>query len=166
MADNQNVETETVQHENRLTFEPKVLEKIANYSVSNIDGILELRGDWTNSVRDFFSANDNRQDTKGVNAEVGEKEVALDLEVVGEYGKDLRAAFDKVIDIVVDNVQQMTGLKVVEVNMNVTDVMTANEYKRRQNEEQRQEEERRRERERDIRNQNRHGEYSDGSRVQ
>lgn len=162
---NNNTQTENVKHENSLTFEPKVLEKIANYSVSDIDGILELRGDWTTSVKDFFSTRKTTEVPKGVHAEVGEKEVALDLEVIGEYGKDLRAAFEKVVTVVSENVEKMTALKVVEVNMNVTDVLTRSEYERQQNEDERKRREQRREAQNEVQEQNREGQYSDGSRV-
>jgi hypothetical protein len=53
----------------------------------------------------------------------------------------------------------MTGLKVVEVNMNVNDVMTRTDYQKQQSED-----ERKRAEERRRAHQN--GEYSDGSRVQ
>ncbi|MGY0836630.1 Asp23/Gls24 family envelope stress response protein [Aerococcus urinaeequi] len=152
------VETnEQVKHENNLAFEPRVLERIANNSVQDIDGILELKGNFTSGVKSFFSSEDDQ--TKGVNAEVGSKEVAIDLEVIAEYGKNIPAAFDKTIEKVKANVEKMTGLKVVEVNMNVNDVMTRADYQQQQTEE-----ERKRAEERRRAHQN--GEYTDGSRVQ
>lgn len=152
------VETnEQVKHENNLAFEPRVLERIANNSVQDIDGILELKGNFTSGVKSFFSSEDDQ--TKGVNAEVGSREVAIDLEVIAEYGKNIPAAFDKTIEKVKANVEKMTGLKVVEVNMNVNDVMTRADYQQQQTEE-----ERKRAEERRRAHQN--GEYTDGSRVQ
>ena len=76
-----------------------------------------------------------------------------------EYGKDIPAAFDKVTKSVKENVQQMTGLTVVEVNMNVNDVLTRAEYERDQNEQKRAAEQQRRQA-------NQSGQYTDGSRVQ
>ncbi|MCI5775945.1 MAG: Asp23/Gls24 family envelope stress response protein [Aerococcus sp.] len=158
------VANERVEHENELTFEDRVLEKIANYSVQNIDGILELKGNFTSGFVGFFS--DSAEDTKGVSAEVGKEEVALDLEVIAEYGKDLQKAFQQTIDVVTRNVKSMTGLKVVEINMNVNDVVTRGEFEREQNEERRKKaEERKKELDR-VRDNNEQGKYSDGSRVQ
>ncbi|MCZ0717987.1 Asp23/Gls24 family envelope stress response protein [Aerococcus kribbianus] len=150
-------QNENVQHKNTLTFEGKVLEKIANISVERIDGILELKGDITSGIKDFFSSSEDS--TKGVSAEVGSKEVALDLEVVAEYGKDLTKAFDKAVEDIKKNVKDMTGLTVVEVNMNVNDIMSRAEYEKSQNEKERKEAEERRKA-------NKNGEYSDGSRVE
>ena len=147
---------EQVKHENNLAFEPRVLERIANNSVQDVDGILELKGNFTSGVKSFFSSEDDQ--IKGVNAEVGSKEVAIDLEVIAEYGKNIPAAFDKTIEKVKANVEKMTGLTVVEVNMNVNDVMTRADYQQQQSEDERQRAEERR---RAYQN----GEYADGARV-
>lgn len=155
---------ENVQHENELTFNSKVIEKIANYAVKEVDGILELKGNFTSGIKSFFSS-DDKDDTKGVNAEVGKKEVALDLEVIAEYGKDIPKAFNEAIKLISDKVGQMTNLKVVEVNMNVHDIMTKEDYDKQKNEEARKEAEERREEFQDRQEQNRQGLYSDGSRV-
>jgi uncharacterized alkaline shock family protein YloU len=148
---------EQVKHENNLAFEPRVLERIANNSVQDVDGILELKGNFTSGVKNFFSSEGDK--TEGVNAEVGSKEVAIDLEIIAEYGKNIPTAFDKAIEKIKTNVEKMTGLKVVEVNMNVNDVMTRTDYQKQQSED-----ERKRAEERRRAHQN--GEYSDGSRVQ
>ena len=150
-------QNENVNHKNTLTFEGRVLEKIANNSIERIDGILELKGDFTSGIKDFFSSNGD--ETKGVNAEVGSKEVALDLEIVAEYGKNILTAFDKAVELITKNVEKMTCLKVVEVNMNVNDVLSRAEYEKSKSEEERKKAEERRKA-------NQNGEYSDGSRVQ
>lgn len=140
------------------------MEKIVNYAAQDIDGILELKGGAGSSIKSFFSSN-NRDDTKGVTAEVGKEEVALDLEVVGEYGKDLTKAFDQLVEEVKESVKTMTGLTAVEVNMNVADIMTREDYDYKQNEDERnrREQRERNRRYRDARN--REGRYEDGSRV-
>ncbi|MGH2109630.1 Asp23/Gls24 family envelope stress response protein [Aerococcus urinaeequi] len=148
---------EQVKHENNLAFEPRVLERIANNSVQDVDGILELKGNFTSGVKSFFSSEDDK--IKGVNAEVGSKEVAIDLEVIAEYGKNIPAAFNQTIEKVKANVEKMTGLTVVEVNMNVNDVMTRADYQQQQSEEERQRAEERR-------RAHQNGEFTDGSRVQ
>ncbi|MDK6233977.1 Asp23/Gls24 family envelope stress response protein [Aerococcus sanguinicola] len=148
--------SEQVQHENELTYEDKVIQKIANYAVQNIDGILELKGGMTSGIKGFFSDN-GEDETRGVSAEVGKKEVALDLEVVGEFGKDLQKAFKDTIKVVSENVEHMTGLKVVEVNMHVNEVYTKSDYEKNKSDKEREQEARRRKEASD---------YSGSSRVQ
>lgn len=134
MAEKNN-EQQIVQHENTLSFDNRVLEKIAYYSVKEIDGILELRGDLTSNIKGFFS--NNEDETKGISAEVGKKEVALDLDIIAEYGKNMPSVFQKTKDVLTRNVKNMTGLSVIEVNMKVSDVLTRSEYDKQQNDEKR-----------------------------
>ena len=60
--------------------------------------------------------------TRGVKAEVGEKQTALDLEIVVEYGVSIADVARDVRENVVAAVERMTGLEVVEVNIAVSDV--------------------------------------------
>ena len=59
---------------------------------------------------------------RGVEAEVGEREAALDLEVVIEHGCDIRKVADELRAKVAAEVDKMTGKKVVEVNLDVVGV--------------------------------------------
>lgn len=64
----------------------------------------------------------------GVSVEVGSKEVAVDLDIVVEYGKDIPAIVESIKAIVFQNVDSMTHLRVVEVNVNVVDIRTKEEH--------------------------------------
>ncbi|MDO4593741.1 MAG: Asp23/Gls24 family envelope stress response protein [Tissierellia bacterium] len=118
---------ETQQHVSKLTFEDKVVAKIARIAVDDLDGILEMKGNLFDSVAGRFS---NEQSTAGVDVEVGEKEAAVDLQIILEYGKSAVQLFERIKKVVQENIKAMTGLNVVEVNVNVVDVMTRKEYQR------------------------------------
>jgi uncharacterized alkaline shock family protein YloU len=113
-------------HQNTLTFEGQVIKKIAGIAANEIKGILSMSGGFMSGLTDRFRSTEDI--TKGINAEVGEKQVALDLKVIVEYGKNVPAIFSETVNNVKKSVHDMTGLEVVEVNMHVEDVMTRSEF--------------------------------------
>lgn len=112
-------------HVSKLTFDNSVIEKIASIASSEVEGVLDLQGGVFTGFQERFGSGDL---TKGVDANVGEKEAALDIEIIVEYGKSAPKIFEKIKQIVSQQVNLMTGLDVVEVNVNVKDVMTRKEY--------------------------------------
>ncbi|KML30622.1 MULTISPECIES: Asp23/Gls24 family envelope stress response protein [Priestia] len=113
-------------NQNTLTFEDQVIKKIAGMAANEIKGILSMSGGFMSGLTDRFRSTEDI--TKGINAEVGEKQVALDLKVIVEYGKNVPAIFSETVHNVKKSVHDMTGLEVVEVNMHVEDVMTRSEF--------------------------------------
>ncbi|MGG0578582.1 Asp23/Gls24 family envelope stress response protein [Priestia aryabhattai] len=113
-------------NQNTLTFEDQVIKKIAGIAANEIKGILSMSGGFMSGLTDRFRSTEDI--TKGINAEVGEKQVALDLKVIVEYGKNVPSIFSETVNNVKKSVHDMTGLDVVEVNMHVEDVMTRSEF--------------------------------------
>lgn len=82
-----------------------------------------LPGDSSRTVGEFIgglSGGESR--TRGVSVEVGSTEVAVDLTVKALYGKPIPQTTQAVRDNVVRRVESLTGLKVTEVDVDVTDV--------------------------------------------
>jgi len=118
--------TEETIRQNKLTFEEQVIKKIAGLATSEVQGILSMSGGFMSGLTDRFRSTEDI--TKGIGAEVGERQVALDLRVIVEYGKNIPGVFNEAVTKIKAAMSDMTGLEVVEVNMHVEDVMTKAEF--------------------------------------
>lgn len=112
---------------NTLTFDANVVEDIANKAVLSVDGVLATQGDAFDKIQDAVSKTD---EAEGVDAEVGEVEVAIDLDIIVEYGKEIPKIQSEIVKSVSHDVNKSTGLTVVEVNVNVKDIMKLEDFKK------------------------------------
>jgi uncharacterized alkaline shock family protein YloU len=83
--------------------------------------------------------------SKGVTVEVGEEEAAVDLTMTIEYGQSIPRITDAVRRNVINRVESLSGLRVTEVNISVTDVQVPEERPMLQEQEQTEEMARRQE---------------------
>lgn len=109
-----------------LTYEDKVIQKIIGLSLEKVDGLLAVDGGFFSNLTDKIINTDNV--ANGVNVEVGKEQVAVDLNVVVEYQKNVPEIYKHIKDVVVSQVSKMTDLEVVEVNVNVVDIKTKEQY--------------------------------------
>ncbi|MFI0960845.1 Asp23/Gls24 family envelope stress response protein [Streptomyces sp. NPDC021080] len=112
----------------RTTIADGVVAKIAAASAREVPGIHGLGTGMTRAlgaVRDRVPAGRPGQ-TRGVSVEVGERQTAVDLDVV-EYGYPITDVIADMRVAVVTAVERMTGLEVVEVNVAVGDVRLPDE---------------------------------------
>ncbi|GAA1402520.1 hypothetical protein GCM10009639_46030 [Kitasatospora putterlickiae] len=101
-----------------------VVEKIAGMAAREIGGIHALG---TGLSRTFGAMRDRVPGGRGsvgrgIKAEVGEKQTAIDIALVVEYGVVIPELARQVRENIIDAVERMTGLEVVEVNIAVNDV--------------------------------------------
>ncbi|MDH6113484.1 putative alkaline shock family protein YloU [Kitasatospora sp. MAP12-15] len=108
----------------RTVLADGVVEKIAGMAAREVPGIYALGSGLSRTfgaMRDR-AAGGRSSVSRGIKAEVGEKQTAIDIALIVEYGvviPDLAAAVRRNI---IGAVERMTGLEVVEVNIAVNDV--------------------------------------------
>ncbi|MBJ7905833.1 Asp23/Gls24 family envelope stress response protein [Streptomyces sp. NPDC003656] len=113
----------------RTTIADGVVEKIAGMAARDVVGVHAMG---SGLARTFGAVRDrvpggSKAVTRGVKAEVGEVQTALDLEIVVEYGYSIGDVARAVRENVVAAVERMTSLEVVEVNIAVSDVKLPDE---------------------------------------
>lgn len=128
---NTNVEKKdstVVSHEPKgeLTYENKVIQKIIGLSLENVSGLLGIDGGFFSNLKEKIVNSDDV--TSGVNVEVGKTQVAVDLNVIVEYQKNVPALYSEIREIVSSEVAKMTDLEVVEINVNVVDIKTKEQH--------------------------------------
>ncbi|MEU5422784.1 Asp23/Gls24 family envelope stress response protein [Streptomyces sp. NPDC001407] len=113
----------------RTTIADGVVEKIAGLAARDVVGVHTMG---SGLARTFGAVRDRvpggaKSVARGVKAEVGEVQTALDLEIVVDYGVAIADVARAVRENVITAVERMTGLEVVEVNIAVSDVKLPDE---------------------------------------
>lgn len=109
----------------RTTIADAVVQKIAGIATREVSGVFNLG---TGSARAFgalrqrIPGSAGPAATQGVSVEVGEKQAAIDLDIVVEYGVSIAQLAANVRRNVITAVERMTGLEVIEVNIAVDDI--------------------------------------------
>ncbi|MFE2751926.1 Asp23/Gls24 family envelope stress response protein [Actinosynnema sp. NPDC059335] len=108
----------------RTTIASSVVQKVAGIAAREISGVHAVGG----GVSRAFGALRERipgagtASTAGVAVEVGEKQAAVDLDIIVEYGASIVDLARAVRRNVIGQVERMTGLEVIEVNIAVNDI--------------------------------------------
>lgn len=101
-----------------------VVVKVAGIAAREIPGVYDMGGGLSRTigaVRDRVPG--GRPNVgRGVKVEVGERQTAIDLDLVVEYGVPITDVARDVRENVISAVERVTGLEVVEVNVTVNDV--------------------------------------------
>lgn len=126
--ENQVKPTTTAGVKGELTYEDKVIQKIVGIALESVDGLLTVDGGFFSNIAGKLVNTDDV--TSGINVEVGKKQVAVDLDIVAEYGSDMTAIYDQIKEVVSTQANKMTNLEVIEVNVNVADVKTREQFEK------------------------------------
>lgn len=109
-----------------VTYADQVIEKMVGHALQRVPGLLSISGGFFTDIKNkLINSSDVRE---GINVEVGSKQVATDLKIVVEYGKDIPEIVETMKSIIGTEVKKMTHLEVVEVNVEVVDIKTREEF--------------------------------------
>ena len=114
-----------VTDEGQITVAEGVVQKIAGKACREIAGVHAMGTGGSRafgSIRERIPGSTGPNFAQGVGVEVGEKEAAIDLDIVVDYGVSIAELGRGIQRNVKQAVERMTGLRVVEVNIAVDDV--------------------------------------------
>ena len=106
------------------TIADSVVQKIAGVSAREVSGVYALGGGAARTIgaiRERIPGS-SQSVGQGVAVEVGERQAAIDLDLVTEYGLSIVDLSRAVRRNVIEAVEGMTGLEVTEVNVLVNDI--------------------------------------------
>ena len=113
----------------RTSIADTVVQKIASIAAREVSGVHALGGSTTRAIGAIRERipGATQSHGQGVGVEVGERQTAIDLDMVIEYGVAIPDLSNSVRRNVTSAVERMTGLEVTEVNVSVNDVYVPSE---------------------------------------
>jgi len=111
--------------EGKISVAQSVVQKIAGVACREVSGVHAMGVSTTRAfgaIRERIPGSSGPNIAQGVGVEVGETQAAIDLDIVVEYGVGIADLGRSIQRNVKQAVERMTGLDVVEVNVNVDDV--------------------------------------------
>ncbi|PPF45436.1 Asp23/Gls24 family envelope stress response protein [Pseudoclavibacter sp. AY1F1] len=116
------VPTNTAGGRGTTTIVDSVVARVAGIAARDARGVYDLGGGAARAIGAIRNAINQADQSQGVNVEVGEKQVAVDVTIVAEYPVSLQDVADGVRADVIRAIETIVGLEVTEVNVTVNDV--------------------------------------------
>jgi len=103
-----------------------VVKIIAGLAATEVPGVAGMSGGIAGGIAEKLG---RKNLSKGVKADVGEKEAAIEISIIVDYGVQVQEVASQIQANVKRAVENMTGLKVLQVNVNVQGVSLGPENK-------------------------------------
>ncbi len=106
------------------TIAETVVEKLAGVAVREVSGVYAMGSATRRALSNITERiPGSRTDVSGgVRVEKGERQTAIDVSIVVDYGASIVEVGNEIRSNVIGSVERTTGLQVLEVNVNVSDV--------------------------------------------
>jgi uncharacterized alkaline shock family protein YloU len=112
------------------TIQDSVVTAIISMAAEEVEGVatshggVRLPGDTSPTVGEFVdNITGGASRTRGLSVDVGERQTAADITINVEYGRSIPQVTQAVRERITKRVQNLTGLEVTEVNIQVNDVI-------------------------------------------
>jgi len=128
MADN--IHLPTGDEYGKVLFSDDVVATIAGLAATDVKGVAAMSGGIANGIAEKLG---RKSLAKGVKVQVGEKEAAVDLYIIVDYGVKVPEVAWNIQESVKKAIETMTGLSVIEVNIHVQGVSFEKEIKEPEN---------------------------------
>lgn len=116
------IETETTEENEGIQISNDVIAVIAGVAVSEVQGVSSMAGGFAGGISEVLSGKKNL--AKGIKVDKEENKVKIDVNIIVEYGTRIPDIAFEIQNRVKTAVENMTGLKVEEVNVHVQGVNT------------------------------------------
>ena len=113
------VEEISVEGNDTIKISNEAVATYAGIAVSEVRGVYSMSGGFA-GITEALSGKKNL--AKGIKVDVGEKEARIDVNIIVEYGARIPEVAFEIQTRVKKSVENMTGLKVLEVNVHVQGV--------------------------------------------
>jgi uncharacterized alkaline shock family protein YloU len=97
----------------------EVIEIIAGLATTEVRGVAGMSGGVVGGIAELLG---RKNLSRGVRVEVGDRQCAVDVSIVAEYGVRIPDICEEIQHRVKDAIESMTGKEVVEVNVHVLGV--------------------------------------------
>jgi uncharacterized alkaline shock family protein YloU len=102
-----------------IQIAPEVIEIIAGLATIEVEGVAGMSGGFVGGIAEMLG---KKNLAKGIKVEVGQKEAAIDVSVIIEYGFRIPEVASEIQENIKNAIHSMTGLNVIEVNVHILGV--------------------------------------------
>ena len=114
--------TEEITENEGIQISNDVIAVISGVAVSEVQGVSSMAGGFAGGISEVLSGKKNL--AKGIKVDKEENKVKIDVNIIVEYGTRIPDVAFEIQNRVKTSVENMTGLKVEEVNVHVQGVNT------------------------------------------
>lgn len=114
-VEEKNINT-NIDNEGNVCISNEVVATIASITAKSVEGVAGMFGSLTGGFAELLG---RKNPSKGVKVNITDKEVKIDMSVIVEYGVKIPEVAWEIQDKTKNEVEAMTGLNVVAVNVNI-----------------------------------------------